>query len=186
MLSGQFWRLRGRGPETAATAVIDCRALPGSLATEHEFTFPDPVSRRKFGRYWRIVRPFSGLHPAGRAASREASRGGGVKLATFGEGRVGEVRGRHDRGSSTSARCGSISSGTVPRATGRGACARGCPPARADHPEEVLPHRRQLPRARGGVEAASAGRTRSRRGSSSSRTSTRSSAPTSRSSTPST
>jgi len=60
-LSGQFWRLRGRGPEAPATAVIDFRALPGSLATETRVHVPDPVSRRKFGRYWRIVRPFSGL-----------------------------------------------------------------------------------------------------------------------------
>ena len=60
-LSGQFWRLRGRGPEASATAVIDFRALPGSLATETRVHVPDPVSRRKFGRYWRIVRPFSGL-----------------------------------------------------------------------------------------------------------------------------
>ena len=60
-LSGQFWRLRGRGPEAPATAVIDFRALPGSLATETRVHVPDSVSRRKFGRYWRIVRPFSGL-----------------------------------------------------------------------------------------------------------------------------
>ncbi|MDQ2968919.1 MAG: hypothetical protein M3R37_11450 [Actinomycetota bacterium] len=60
-LSGQFWRLRGRGPEAAATAVIDFRALPGSLATETRVHIPDSVSRRKFERYWRIVRPFSGL-----------------------------------------------------------------------------------------------------------------------------
>ena len=60
-LSGQFWRLRGRGPEAPATAVIDFRALPGSLATETRVHVPDPVSRRKFERYWRIVRPFSGL-----------------------------------------------------------------------------------------------------------------------------
>ena len=60
-LSGQFWRLRGRGPEGPATAVIDFRALPGSLATETRVHVPDQVSRRKFGRYWRIVRPFSGL-----------------------------------------------------------------------------------------------------------------------------
>jgi len=60
-LSGQFWRLRGRGPEAPATAVIDFRALPGSLATETRVHIPDPVSRRKFGRYWRVVRPFSGL-----------------------------------------------------------------------------------------------------------------------------
>ena len=60
-LSGQFWRLRGRGPEAPATAVIDFRALPGSLATETRVHVPDPVSRRKFGHYWRIVRPFSGV-----------------------------------------------------------------------------------------------------------------------------
>jgi hypothetical protein len=60
-LSGQFWRLRGRGPEAPATAVIDFRAVPGSLATETRVHVPDPVSRRKFGRYWRVVRPFSGL-----------------------------------------------------------------------------------------------------------------------------
>jgi hypothetical protein len=60
-LSGQFWRLRGRGPEPPATAVIDFRVLPGSLWTETRVHVPDPVSRRKFGHYWRIVRPFSGL-----------------------------------------------------------------------------------------------------------------------------
>jgi hypothetical protein len=60
-LSGQFWRLRGRGPEAPATAVIDFRALPGSLTTETRVHVPDPASRRKFAHYWRIVRPFSGL-----------------------------------------------------------------------------------------------------------------------------
>ena len=73
-LSGQFWRLRGRGPEAPATAVIDFRALPGSLATETRVHISDPVSRRKFGHYWRIVRPFSGLIRMGvlRAAKRRA------------------------------------------------------------------------------------------------------------------
>ena len=60
-LTGQFWRLRGHGPEPPATAVIDFRALEGSLATETRVHVPDPVSRRKFVRYWRVVRPFSGL-----------------------------------------------------------------------------------------------------------------------------
>jgi hypothetical protein len=60
-LNGQFWRLRGRGPEAPATAVIDFRALPGSLATETRVHIPDPMSRRKFAHYWRVVRPFSGL-----------------------------------------------------------------------------------------------------------------------------
>ena len=45
--------------------------------------------------------------------------------------------------------------GLDPAAAARGRRARRArrrPPARADHPEEVLPHLRQLPRARGGVE----------------------------------
>ena len=73
-LSGQFWRLRGRGPEAPATAVIDFRALPGSLTTETRVHVPDPVSRRKFAQYWLVVRPFSGLIRMGvlRAAKRRA------------------------------------------------------------------------------------------------------------------
>jgi hypothetical protein len=60
-VTGQFWRLRGRGPEAAATAVVDFRARPGALSTETRVHVADPVSRRKFERYWRVVRPFSGL-----------------------------------------------------------------------------------------------------------------------------
>jgi hypothetical protein len=60
-LSGQFWRLRGRGPEAPAKAVLEFRARPGALTTETRVHVPDPVSRRKFSRYWRVVRPFSGL-----------------------------------------------------------------------------------------------------------------------------
>jgi hypothetical protein len=60
-LTGQFWRLRGRGPEPPATAVIDFRARPGGLTTETRVHVPDPRARRKFARYWRVVRPFSGL-----------------------------------------------------------------------------------------------------------------------------
>jgi hypothetical protein len=73
-LSGQFWRLRGRGAEGPATAVIDFRARPGSLTTETRVHVPDPVSRRKFVRYWRFVRPFSGLirRQVLRAAKRRA------------------------------------------------------------------------------------------------------------------
>jgi hypothetical protein len=73
-LKGQFWRLRGRGPEAPATAVIDFRALPGNLTTETRVHVPDRVSRRKFGQYWRVIRPFSGLIRMGllRAAKRRA------------------------------------------------------------------------------------------------------------------
>jgi hypothetical protein len=60
-LTGQFWRLRGLGTEPPATAVIDFRVLPGRLTTETRVHVPHPVSRRKFARYWRVVRPFSGL-----------------------------------------------------------------------------------------------------------------------------
>jgi hypothetical protein len=60
-LTGQFWRLRGRGSEAPATAVIDFRSRPGSLTTETRVHVPDAVSRRKFARYWRVVRPFSGV-----------------------------------------------------------------------------------------------------------------------------
>ena len=73
-LSGQFWRLKGRGPEAPAIAVVDFRALPGSLATETRIHVPDPLSRRKFTHYWRVVRPFSGLIRMAllRAAKRRA------------------------------------------------------------------------------------------------------------------
>jgi hypothetical protein len=76
-LSGTFWRLRGHGAEPPATAVIDFRALPGVLTTETRVHVPDPSSRRSFSRYWRVVRPFSGLIRllVLRAAKRRAEAG---------------------------------------------------------------------------------------------------------------
>jgi hypothetical protein len=73
-VTGQFWRLSGRGPEPPATAVVDFRSNPGRLSTETRVHVPDPVARRKFVRYWRIVRPFSGLIRMSvlRAAKRRA------------------------------------------------------------------------------------------------------------------
>jgi hypothetical protein len=74
-LTGQFWRLRGGGgyrprdpdefvryarPDTCK-AVIDFRVGPKTLSTETRVHVADPVSRRKFRRYWRVIRPFSGL-----------------------------------------------------------------------------------------------------------------------------
>jgi membrane protein implicated in regulation of membrane protease activity len=59
-LQGQFWRLRGRGAEPPATAVVDFRAERGRLTTETRVHVPDATSRRRFTRYWRVVRPFSG------------------------------------------------------------------------------------------------------------------------------
>ena len=59
-LQGQFWRLRGRGAEPPATAVVDFRAERGRLTTETRVHVPDAASLRKFTRYWRVVRPFSG------------------------------------------------------------------------------------------------------------------------------
>jgi hypothetical protein len=59
-LRGQFWRVRGRGPEPPATAVLRFRAEDGMLSTETRVHVP-PASRRRFIRYWRVVRPFSSL-----------------------------------------------------------------------------------------------------------------------------
>jgi hypothetical protein len=73
-LTAQFWRLGWRGPETPATALVEFRARDGALATETRVHVPDPASRRKFARYWLVVRPFSGLIRAQvlRAAKRRA------------------------------------------------------------------------------------------------------------------
>ena len=75
-LTGQFWRLRGdRELEKPATpdeflaysrpdvckAVIDFRIGSKSLSTETRVHVADPASRRRFRRYWFVIRPFSGL-----------------------------------------------------------------------------------------------------------------------------
>ena len=75
-LTGQFWRLRGgdsgirvRTAEEfdaytrpdSCKAVIDFRVRPSLLSTETRVHVPDLASRRKFGRYWLAIRPFSGL-----------------------------------------------------------------------------------------------------------------------------
>ena len=75
-LTGQFWRLRGNldppGPRTpedflaysrpdVCKAVIDLRVGPSSLSTETRVRVADPAARRKFRRYWLVIRPFSGL-----------------------------------------------------------------------------------------------------------------------------
>ena len=75
-LQGQFWRWRGRGEEPPAKAVVDFRAQGGGLTTETRIHVPDPVSRRRFARYWRAIRPFSGLTRilVLRAAKRRAER----------------------------------------------------------------------------------------------------------------
>lgn len=76
-LTGQFWHVLGseRDPATPTTpeeflaydradtckAVIDFRVSEKSLSTETRVHVADPASRRKFRRYWFVVRPFSGL-----------------------------------------------------------------------------------------------------------------------------
>jgi hypothetical protein len=79
-LTGQFWRVRGGSGKPARTveefmaydrpdackAVMDLRVHrdgPGGslLSTETRVRVPDPAARRKFRRYWRVIRPFSGL-----------------------------------------------------------------------------------------------------------------------------
>jgi len=80
-ITGQFWRLRGSAvtdrPRTAdefaayerpdvAKAVMDLRVLAEGetrslLTTETRVHIHDAAARRKFARYWRVIRPFSGL-----------------------------------------------------------------------------------------------------------------------------
>jgi hypothetical protein len=75
-LTGQFWRLRGDSdpakPRTATEfaaydrpdackAVIDFRVGSTLLTTETRVHVPDSGARRKFARYWALIRPFSGL-----------------------------------------------------------------------------------------------------------------------------
>src|SRR5918996_5511314 len=76
-LTGQFWRVR-RGtreaerPRTAdefltysrpdtCKAVIDFRVGHNRLSTETRVHVGDPAARRRFRRYWLVIRPFSGL-----------------------------------------------------------------------------------------------------------------------------
>lgn len=74
-LVGQFWRLR-RAPvprpadvdeflaydrSDVCKAVIDFRVADDELTTETRVHVADPAARRKFARYWRVIRPFSGL-----------------------------------------------------------------------------------------------------------------------------
>jgi hypothetical protein len=75
-LTGQFWKMRaGRDPDRPRTtddflafsrpdtckAVIDFRVGPSLLSTETRVHVADSAARRKFRRYWRVIRPFSGL-----------------------------------------------------------------------------------------------------------------------------
>lgn len=73
-LHGRFWKLRGGGDEPQATAVVEFRAADGRLTTETRVHVPDDGSRRRFARYWLLVRPFSGMTRKDllRAAKRRA------------------------------------------------------------------------------------------------------------------
>ena len=76
-LTGTFWRWRGTGAEPPATAVVDFRATDGALTTETRVHVADVASRRRFARYWLVIRPFSGLTRVAllRAARRRLERG---------------------------------------------------------------------------------------------------------------
>ena len=76
-LRGQFWRpLGGHDAGPAAEAVADFRVEGEGLSTETRVHVEDPAARRKFQRYWLVVRPFSGLIRIRvlRAAKRRAER----------------------------------------------------------------------------------------------------------------
>ena len=120
------------------------------------------IATVNYGTSTRPARPGARREPRDRRAGEDGRglcargdgglRGGGVKLVTFDEraGRAGRRRGDRRARRADHAR--------VVRARRRGRdrrarAARGRAAARADRAEEVLPHGRQLPRARGGVEA---------------------------------
>jgi hypothetical protein len=75
-LRGDFWRLRGGGD--SCQAVIDFRVGNGELTTETRVHVEDPAARRRFRRYWLVIRPFSGLIRIEllRAARRRAEASG--------------------------------------------------------------------------------------------------------------
>ena len=59
---GQFWHARGGDDGSAAAeAVADFRIGRDGLSTETRVHVEDPAARRRFRRYWLLVRPFSGL-----------------------------------------------------------------------------------------------------------------------------
>jgi hypothetical protein len=78
-LAGQFWKLRGGyAPRFASAeefaafdrpdackAVMNFRLEPNGgttqLSTVTRVHVPDRTARRKFARYWLVIRPFSGL-----------------------------------------------------------------------------------------------------------------------------
>ena len=77
---------------------------------------------------------------------------GTMKLVTFDDGKVGRVEGDRVVELDVPDMRDTSSGAGRPRPPARSIALADVTPARADHPEEVLPHRRQLPRARGGVE----------------------------------
>ena len=74
-----------------------------------------------------------------------------MKLVTYDDGKVGADRRRRDR-APRRADDARVLRARRGRRHGRADAARRCAAAGADRPEEVLPHGRQLPGARGGVE----------------------------------
>ncbi|MGZ8695565.1 MAG: hypothetical protein ACXWYS_09020 [Gaiellaceae bacterium] len=88
-VAGRFWKLSGDlerfagpdefrayEPDGSAKAVIDFVWADGRLETTTRVHVPDPAARRLFGRYWLVVRPFSGAIRLAllRAARRRAER----------------------------------------------------------------------------------------------------------------
>jgi len=75
---GQFWRpLGGDDGGAAAEAIADFRVGEAELSTETRVHVADRDARRRFRRYWLVVRPFSGLirRRVLRAAKRRAEAG---------------------------------------------------------------------------------------------------------------
>src|SRR5262249_6014398 len=71
----------GRFPRAAYGAT---RSL---LCTETRTATTDPVSARRFRRYWAVIRPFAGLHHAALAVAGQAARRTPLLASRLGRGR---------------------------------------------------------------------------------------------------
>ena len=112
---GQMWRLAGGDSPTFRDAsgfvayeepgyaklATNFSALPlgdsTELRTETRVLTTNPASRRAFGRYWRIIRPWSGLiRRSWLRAARRRAEGGGAPSAGHGV-TVAHQQGSHKR-----------------------------------------------------------------------------------------
>ena len=140
----------GEAPGPRRDALVQRRV--GAHALRHpdrELRHVDRADGRRARREPRDRRPGQdGARPT-RSSRRKDLR---MKLVTYDGGKVGRRRRRGDRPPRRHRRCASTSSAAAPTTRRERTPLADAKLEAPISPEEVLPHRRQLPRARGGVE----------------------------------